>query len=75
MFGKLSFGTAAPSGLPVFNNGTFNSQFQQTMDATSAIVQAAAKAGQKGESLAVKSMKSVLANPCEESPAPGCVTP
>lgn len=61
--------------MPSFNTGVFAQQLANTKESTVDIINAAARAGQKGGFIAAKSMKSIRDNPCEQSPAPGCVTP
>jgi hypothetical protein len=61
--------------MPAFNKKAFDSELASTMGSTQAIVNAAAKAGKSGGNIAAVSMKSIRDNPCEKSPAPGCVTP
>eukprot|EP00277_Geminigera_cryophila_P001930 CAMPEP_0179433180 /NCGR_PEP_ID=MMETSP0799-20121207/17631_1 /TAXON_ID=46947 /ORGANISM="Geminigera cryophila, Strain CCMP2564" /LENGTH=61 /DNA_ID=CAMNT_0021210975 /DNA_START=170 /DNA_END=355 /DNA_ORIENTATION=- len=61
--------------MPAFNSSIFASQLKSTENAVDTVVNAAAKVGSNGGSIAVKAMKSIRDHPCESSPAPGCVTP
>jgi hypothetical protein len=61
--------------MPTFSKQAFDSELASTMSSTQAVVNAAAKAGKTGGTIAAVSMKSIRDNPCEKSPAPGCVTP
>lgn len=61
--------------MPKFNNNIFAQQLSQKEDSISAVVNAAAQAGQNGGKIAATSMRSIRDHPCESSPAPGCVSP